>query len=259
MANNKKQAESKNNKTRKQEKKPKKRIPFWLQVTIILLCGVLISGIIFLIAQNKKSDDTEKKTYNKDQHTVTFAYQDGTVIDTKTVGAGKGVYPPIPETDDVFRGWSGPVNNVTSDVEVHPIFYNILEDENLFYFNSVYVKEGEDFSIDIMLTGAVNLSKAELTVSYDSEVMQFVSATDSDICEMNEREKGELILSINSDKPITEKKQLVQLSFMALEKDVQSTQIDLNCKNAEVIEAGKDKPVTVSTINNKIYYLQEVD
>ena len=259
MTNNKKQAQSKKKTSQKTEKKQRKRIPFWLQIFIILLCGILASGIIFLISQNRKMAESKKDVDIKEQYTVTFAYQDGTVIDTKTVSEGKGVYPPIPETDNVFRGWSGSINHVTSDIEVHPLFFNIVDDENLFYFNSQYVKEGDEFSIDVMLAGAVSLSKAELTVSYDPEVMEFISVTDSDVCKVKEVDKDKFILSLESETPLTEKRLLSQLTFKALEKDVQSTQIDLSCKNAEVIEAGKAMPATVSTINNNIYYLQEVD
>ena len=258
MAKGKKQTKRNNKRQQKQQEK-KRKVPFWFQIGIILLSGILLSGIIFLIAHNVKKSEDQQNTESKESYTVTFAYQDGTVIDTKTVEEGNGVYPPIPKTDDVFRGWSSAINDVRSDIEVHPLFYTITDDENLFYFNSLYVKEGEEFTIDITLSGKVKLSKAKLTISYDPEVMEYLSADAADFCEVNEGKEGELVLDLISKTPLKEKTMLSGITFKAKEKDVLSTQIDLSCKNAEVIEAGKASPATVSTINNKIYYLQEVD
>lgn len=109
-------------------------IPFWVQILAILLVGVLASGVVLLLAPDKQQTAPQETVV---QHTVTFAYQDGTVIETKTVEEGKGVFPPVLETNGVFRGWSAGFNAVKADIEVHPVFYNIKE-ENLFYFDSVY-------------------------------------------------------------------------------------------------------------------------
>lgn len=158
----------------------------------------------------------------------------------------------------VFRGWSGAFNNVTADIEVHPQFMDIT-DENLFYFNSVYVQEGKEFSVDVKLGGEVNLSSATLSISYDSEVMDFIKSEDEGVCKVTKEKDGELKLSIQNDVPVTEPTQLSQLTFKAKEKDVYATQIDLSCKDGKYMEKGAEKPATTATLNNKIYYLQEVE
>ena len=227
----------------------KSRIPFWAQITLILLCGVLCSVAVLLILPEIK----------KETHVVTFAYGDGTVIGTKEVKDGRGVMPEIYETEDVFRGWSGAINHVTADVEVHPMLYHITSaDENLFYFNSVYVKEGNAFTLDLQLSGAVRISSADLTLEYDPEVMSFVQAEGGAFCSAEESEPGSVKVAFRADTPVTDKTVLAQLTFKTRRKDVLETQIDLIAENANLTQNGKNISVTVSTINNKVYFLQEV-
>lgn len=243
-------------KKKKQPKAQLRKIPLWLQITIILLCGVVLSIAVLFIVKGIKT--TEKQNSSDESYTVTFAYQDGTVIDEKSVVSGKGVFPPMPDSDNVFRGWSGAINSVESDIEVHPMFYEITDDENLFYFNSVYVQEGEEFTIDLELSGQVNLSSTELTVSYDTEVMEYVKSDCTDICKETEHKSGEIKLSVDSSSPLTANSSLAQITFKAKKKDVYATEIEVSCTDAVIKEAGKETTVTASTINNKIYYLQEV-
>ena len=246
-------------KVSKQKAKQKKKLPFWLQIVIIIVIGVIISGIVFFIVSNIKTNiKNEEAQSNAGKHTVTFAEQDGTVIETKKVSDGKGVFPPTCKTDKVFRGWSGAINEVTADTEVHPQFMDIT-DENLFYFNSVYVQEGKEFTVDVQLGGEVNLSSATLSISYDPEVMEFVNSKDESVCKVTKDKDGELKLSIQGDAPVTEPTQLSQLTFKAKEKDVYATQIDLSCTDGKFKEKGAEKPATTATLNNKIYYLQEVE
>lgn len=244
----------------KKEPQKKKRFPFWLQILIIIGIGVIASGVVFFIILSIKGTSETKKEVedDSDKHTVTFAYQDGTVIEKKKVSDGKGVFPPDYETDMIFRGWSGAINEVTMDIEVHPQFMEIT-DENLFCFNSVYAQEGKEFSIDVKLDGNVNISSATLSISYDPEVMEFVQSKDESVCEVSKVKDGELKLSLQSDEPITKAIQLSQLTFKAKEKDVYATQIDLSCTDGKCVEKGVEKPATTATLNQKIYYLQEVE
>lgn len=235
--------------------KKSRSIPFWGQIVIILLCGVAISGAVYGTIRYIKWRQYEESL---PKYTVTFAYQNGDVIATKQTKAGRGVLPPILDSSRVFQGWSKPINNVMADMEVHPLYYSI-EDENLFCFDSVYVKEGDEFTIEILLTGSVNISSAELSIEYDPDVMSFVTAHNSDWCTVSYSEDGKLLLLLNSENPITDTITLSDIKFKAQQKDVYSSQIDLICKEAKVNQSGVGVPATASTLNNKIYYLQEVD
>lgn len=222
---------------------------------IILLCGAIVGagvyGTVRYIRWRQYEDSLPV-------YTVTFAYQDGSVIETKQAKEGRGVYPPDLDAPGVFQGWSKPINNITADTEVHPLYYSIA-DENLFCFDSVYVKEGEEFAIELILTGEVNISSAELTVSYDTDVMEFVGSSEDNYCTISNEGDGNLTVCMNSDEPLKEATLLSEIRFKALKKDVYSSQIDLICKSAKVSQSGADVPATVSTLNNKVYYLQEVD
>ena len=231
-----------------QDKKEPSGMPFWLQIVLILLFGVLASIGVYIVGRNR----------NTTTYTVTFAYDDGTIIDQKQVKAGKGVEPPEYVSDMVFRGWNSPINNVQQDMEVHPMFYTISDDVNLFYFNSVYVREGKDCLLDLNLTGEVNLSSAELVLSYDTNVLQFKSENSADICTVKEKEHGTLAITINSDEPVTEKTLISQLKFHAKKADAKWTEIGLKSKGAKIEVNGMEYDIESSTINNKIYFLQEV-
>ena len=252
----------KDHKKQEIEKAKTGKLPFWLQIVLILLCGVILSGVAYAVIHNKIEADREKneaaREAEKPRYTVTFAYQDGTVIDTRQVKEGAGTFPPDFETDGVFQGWSAGFNEVMSDLETHPMVYNITEDENLFCFDAVYVQEGKQFTIDLRLAGHVYISSAELRMEYDPEVMDYIEASDTDHCIITKEEDGKLNIKVSSDVPLTESCLLSSITFRAKQKDVYSTQINLSCISGALSVDEKESPATVSTINNKIYYLQEV-
>lgn len=230
------------------------RIPFWIQIVAILLAGVIASGVAFLIARNSI---TTHQNESQEKHTVTFAYLDGTVITTKEVSHGKGVFPPELTDEGVFRGWSNGFNAVVADVEAHPVYHSITEN-NLFYFDSVYVQEGTEFSLDICVGGYVSVSSGELTLEYDVEVLEFLELKDMVQCAVSETTKGELVICFNSDTAIKTETLLSQLRFVAKEKDAYATEVILKASNIKVVAEGQEMPADCATINNKVFFLQEV-
>ena len=228
--------------------KKKKRFPLWAQVLSILLIGVLASAVVWLVARDKKTE----------RHTVTFAYDVGTVIEKKEVKDGRGVLPPNLELEnEVFRGWSCAINNVTQDLEAHPMTYSIVED-NLFYIDSAYVKEGKKITLPLMLGGQVNVSSGELTVEYDPEVLTFKKAEKNALCSVQENSPGKLTITFSSNETITKATQLTSLTFYARRKDVYTTELTLSGTKVSLVANGTEKPADFATINNKIYFLQEV-
>lgn len=237
--------------------KGKDTIPFPMQISLILLCGVLMSILAAIVVRGKLSADAvaanETPVYQ-----VTFALQDGTVIEVKSVHEGKGVMPPEYSVDGVFRGWSTPFNSVTSNVETHPMIYQVA-DENLFCFDSVYVKEGEQFTIRLNLVGTVNISSADLSIEYDPMVMDYVASKNAACCVIHEVESGSLRMELRSERPVNEAMLLSEITFFAKQEDVYSTQINLRCTNGILKTGATETTTAVSTLNNKIYYLQEVE
>lgn len=231
------------------------KIPFGTQIVAILLVGVIASGVAFLIARGSVK---KHQNENLEKHTVTFAYLDGTVIETKEVVHGKGVFPPVLTDKGVFRGWSVGFNAVTANIETHPVYYDIKEN-NLFYFNSVYVQEGTEFFLDVWVGGQVGVSSGELTLEYDVEVLEFLGSADLAQCTVTEPTKGNLVICFNSDTTIKTETLLSQLRFLAKEKDAYATEITLKASNIKVVAEGQEIPADCATINNKIFFLQEVE
>ncbi len=229
---------------------------FWFEIALILLCGIIVSFIVYYTVHRTKA---KKQKENTQKYTVTFTDTNGNVLETRQVSEGKGVFPPAFETEDVFRGWNCSFNKMYADVETYPMTYQILDDENLFYFDSVYVLEGEEFTIDLMLSGRVNISSAGLMMEYDSDVMEYIDASNEDWVEVKKAGDGKLEITLESDTPLRESAFLTQLTFRTKPKDVYSTQISLNCEYGVLMSQESEYPATVSTLNNKIFYLQEVD
>lgn len=226
-----------------------------MQIAAILLAGILASGAAFWIAREYAS---KRQNENLAKHTVTFAYQDGTVIETKEVTHGKGVFPPKLTEKGVFRGWSNGFNAVVADIEAHPVYHNITEN-NLFHFDSVYVQEGNEFTLDICVGGYVSISSGELSLEYDAEVLEFLDSKDMVKCTVSESTKGELVICFNSDAVIKTETLLSQLRFRAKEKDVYATEVTLQASNVKTVVEGQEIPAECATINNKIFFLQEVE
>lgn len=227
--------------------KKKKRTPWWLQIVAILLIGIIASVGTYLFIYDK----------NRDSFTVTFAYGNGDIIEQKIVKSGNGVVPPNFDTDYVFRGWDGIINNISSDMEVHPMLYKIVED-NLFYFDTVYAREGRKFSIDLILAGNVNISNGELMLKYDEDVLEYKSFDGCEEIEITQTKPGELLVQFNSENVITKKTKLAQIKLYAKRKDAMYSQITLSAIKANVVLNGKEISADCATINNNVYFLQEV-
>ena len=234
-----------------QKEKKRTCISFWIQITGILLVGVITSVVVLIMADHH---DTQE---NVQTYTVTFADLDGTVIETIEVERGKGVHPPKLSYEGVFRGWSGAFNAVTADIEVHPQFHTITE-TNLFYFDTVYAEEGKTFALDLRVGGKVNVSSGTLTICYDTDVLTFQKADGMGDCTVTEDKAGELVIVFDGKTPITTQALLTQLQFRAERKDAYCTELSLSASDMKVVVDGQELPADCATINNKVYFLQEV-
>lgn len=232
------------------EQNKKRKIPFWLQIVLILAVGAAASVIVLLLIRSRSSDIEKGDTF-----TVTFRNQDGTMIEQKEAELGKGVEPPQYIGEEIFRGWSTAINNITADTEAHPLLYTIVEN-NLFYFDSVYAREGCEFSLDLFVGGNVNVSSGELLIEYDPDVLKYQKTTG--LCTAREDEVGVLQLSFSESDPIREKTQLAGIVFTAKEKDAYATKLLLSGDNVMLQENGEESIVDFATINNKVFFLQEV-
>ncbi len=121
------------------------------------------------------------------------------------------------------------------------------------------MEEGQKFALDVHLGGRVSISSGELTVSYDPEVLEYLGADPMDGCAAEQTGAGELKLTFSSPEPIRTECLLAKLNFRALEKDAYSTEVQLQAKNMKIVTDEGERPADCATINNKVYFLQEVE
>ena len=67
-----------------------------------------------------------------------------------------------------------------------------------------------------------------------------------------------MTITFSSEEILTQTTQLTTLEFYAKKKDVYATEIVLSGTKVTVVVNGKEKPADFATINNKVYFLQEV-
>ena len=231
-------------------KEKKKHLHFFLQIIAILLVGAMLSVGVHFYIQDK----------NIQRYTITFANANGNIIEEKTVKEGYDVMPSKLEAEGyVFRGWDSVLNNVYSDIETHPIVYKIVE-PNLFYFDSIYIQEGKAFKLKLMLGGDVNISGGNLILKYDDNVFNYESYTGDKITEISETTPGELNITFNSEEVLNGTCVLAELKFYAEKKDVVSSEMILSAKGEEMflLSNGEKHIADCATINNNIYFIQEV-
>ena len=121
------------------------------------------------------------------------------------------------------------------------------------------MQEDTRFDLDVYIAGQVSLSSGTLFLSYDPEVLEYVESEDAEQVTATETEAGELEIHFDYDTGIKEKTQLSKLTFYAKPKDAYATRVDLKAGEMKVTVNGQEQPADCATINNKIYFLQEVD
>ena len=109
-----------------------------------------------------------------------------------------------------------------------------------------------------MLGGTVNLSSGEVILVYDEDVMEYKSYQALKSVGITKTGKGELTIKLDSNEPIIQKTELAQIKFRARKANAEFTQAVLSAKSAKLVLGGDEKTVDCATINNKIFFMQEV-
>ncbi len=141
---------------------------------IIFLLGIAVSVTIIVLKINSKS------TGNK--FTVTFFDANDNKFEIVKVKEGDAAKPKkqLPEVQNaVFKGWDRYINNVTNNLEVHPIYQSVTSDYNAFYIDTYYASEGEELSVNLKLGGIITVTTATIGIAYDEQVLELVTVNDS--------------------------------------------------------------------------------
>lgn len=94
-----------------------------LLIAIILTCLVLIFGVVICIFCFSEKP-------NKQQYTVTFLSDDGTVLKIAEVvkhGVANPPKEPVLSYGKIFTSWDKDISDITCDTTVKPIYEDITE------------------------------------------------------------------------------------------------------------------------------------
>lgn len=156
---------------------------------VILLIGCAVSAWILLYPkteriQNKPPPDEsdekqtigntdEKESENIPSYTVRFCDEEGDTLETQSVKEGESVLPPDYSNDGkVLKRWDHALFSIISDETVCPVTEDIGDNANVFYADAVYVRDGENVNVKVMLDGKVDCCDFVLTVRYDNTLLR---------------------------------------------------------------------------------------
>lgn len=173
----------------------------WIIISILAL--VLVAAITCLIIFAQREDSGEKQGSNnesasKNQYTVTFYSNDGTVLKIDSVEEGKAANPPsTPQMlyGTVFKSWDADISSVTKNLEVNPIFEDVKGKANVIAIEGAYGKSGDEVFVPIRLCGEVCVSAFDMTISYDSNALELVSVSGDGAILYNDEVPGKINLN----------------------------------------------------------------
>ena len=174
---------------------------------------ILAAEIAFLIAfnQNDKptvNQESNSELVNKNQYTVTFYSNDGTVLKIDSVENEMAANPPAqPQMlyGTVFRSWDADIASVTNNLEVYPICENANGKLNIFAIEGSYGKSGGTVIVPFRLCGDVCVAAFDITVSYDSNALELLSVSEDDAVIYNDKHPGVINLNyVSTDNTVTD-------------------------------------------------------
>ena len=121
------------------------------------------------VSDNKA--DTASDSGSNGTHTVVFKDESGKVISTQTVKDGEAApEPTAPEKEGyVFKGWSEPVDKITSDKTLTPV-YEELGFAPQFVVGKAQAKPGErDVEVTVSLKNNTGIASLLLDILYDTD------------------------------------------------------------------------------------------
>lgn len=239
-----------------------------LQRIILILAVVLIvavSAIAVLNARQKQQTNGEQLNGDEkeSQYTVTFYSNDGTVLKIDSVRKGVAANPPKqPQMlyGTVFKSWDTEISSVTKDIEVRPICEDVKGKMNIFAIEGTYGKSGGTVIVPIRLCGDVCVSAFDLTISYDSNALELVSATEDGAVVYNSEIPGKVVLNyVSTENTVAD----VDICFLEFSVKTTSGQIAVNlemqsiytCKDSLESENDDLYVPEYSTLNGTVYVL----
>ena len=239
-----------------------------LWIIILILAVILAVAIISLIILGQREElgtnqGNNNHLINKDQYTVTFYSNDGTVLKIDSVEKGKAANPPAqPQMlyGTVFTSWDADISSVTKNLEVHPICEDVKVKSNVFAIEGAYGKSGGTVIVPIRLCGEVCVSAFDMTISYDSNALDLIFVSEDGAVLYNDEMPGKIKLNyVSTDNTLAD----VDICFLEFSVKAPSGQsqvtIDMHsiyaCQDSLESENDDLYVPEYSTINGTVHVL----
>ena len=137
----------------------------------IVICIVALIGVAINFGLSKKN------------YEVTFYSDDDTVIKVDEVPRNDSADPPVtPQVPygKIFSHWSTDFSKVKGNMDIKPVCENFIGKSNVFAMSGAYGKKDSSVTVPLQLCGNVCLSGFDITVKYDSDVLELDSVFNED-------------------------------------------------------------------------------
>lgn len=179
-----------------------KRINKRSAIIIAIVSVALIAILVLLI----------RLLFLKSEYEVSFYSDTGNLLAVEKVNRNGTPTPPInPQVKygEIFQKWNVDFTTVKKNLKVYPESINITGKANVFALPGAYGKHGETVILPLTLCGEVCLSGFDISINYDSGVLEFVSVFNED---------GAVICN-------TEKEGVVRINYTSIENTVADVDI----------------------------------
>ncbi len=193
------------------------------RTTLIVLSILLAIVIIAVGVVVVKNND------NKKECEVTFLSNDGTVLKVDVVTKGQSANPPVkPQMSygTVFKSWDVDISRITSNVKVNSVCEDISKKENVFAIEGAYGKSDGTVIVPIRLCGDVCTSAFDLTINYDSDVLELTSVKEDGGVIYNDETPGKINLNYVSVDNTTADVDICYLEF-SIKSEIEQSVISL--------------------------------
>ncbi|MBQ2972774.1 MAG: hypothetical protein IJE19_00315 [Clostridia bacterium] len=151
-------------------KKINKKSAIIIAIVVLIVCSI----IAFL---------SIRSFLGKSEYEVSFYSDTGTLLAVEKINRNGTPTPPNnPQIQygKIFQKWDTDFTNVKKDLDVYPESINFAGKANVFALPGTYGKHGDTVILPLSLCGDVCLSGFDISVSYDSNVLELESVFNED-------------------------------------------------------------------------------
>lgn len=158
---------------------------------------LLVAVVVLSMASCKKEPQAENPGVDG-KLAATFYSNDGSILKTDYVQKGGTAVPPEePQMSYgmIFQSWDTDFSKVTKDIEIRPVCENVTEKTNAFAVISAYGKVGDTVTVPVTLCGQVCVAGFDITITYDSEMLELISVAEDGAVLYNDEVPGKIRLN----------------------------------------------------------------